>query len=343
MRCWLVLIIVALLTSAGEAQHRGSGISTFSSLTTVQVHVVLANDRSAGRSLTVRLMRGSTDAVLGTAYTNDSGEADFSDLPAGDYHVQVSGDSIQPTNGETFSVGRHTTTETQYVTVRRTEDAAHKSLSAQSGMVSANDLKVPPEARKELDKANEAIAKQDWKKAKEHLDKALAIEPHYAAAYNSLAVLYASTNDVADEEKALEQATALDDHFAPALLNYGKLCIQQKNYAHAEELLLKEVAADPADAESLTLLAIAQLMNGHLEAATTSAARAHSSSHDHPAVVHYIAAMAYEQQNQPRRALSELQTFIQEEPQGPRAEQARADMAKLQSESKQSPAAPQTP
>jgi len=47
--------------------------------------------------------------------------------------------------------------------------------------------------------------------------------------------------------------------------------------------------------------------------------------------VHYIAARAYQQQNQQQRALAEFQTFLLEEPKGPRADHVRADVAKIQS------------
>ncbi len=332
-RRWLPLLFVSIPLIATGAQgqfHGGMGSHGPTSVGTVHVHVVLSNDRSAGPYLMVRLMQGSTGETVGTTYTNDVGEADFSGIPVGDYHLEVSGDGIQPTTSETFEVDERKSSQAEYVAVRRLEDSGPKPVSAHSALVSANDLKVSPKARKELDKSNEAMALRDWKKAKEHLDKALALEPNYATAYNNLAVLYAKTNDLANEEQALKKSLALDDHFAPALLNYAKLCIRQKNFPQSETLLQKEIAVDPDNTESLLLLADSEYMNRHFDAAIASADHAHSVSTDHASFVHYIAARAYQQENRQQQALAEFQAFLKEEPKGPRADHVRGDIAKIQ-------------
>jgi antitoxin component HigA of HigAB toxin-antitoxin module len=46
--------------------------------------------------------------------------------------------------------------------------------------------------------------------------------------------------------------------------------------------------------------------------------------------VHYIAARSYQQENKQTEALAEFQTFLKEEPKGPRADHVRADVAKIQ-------------
>ncbi len=326
---WLAPVVLSLLITSVQAQIRGGGPT--SSVGNVHVHVTLGNDRNAGPYLLVRLMQGSSETVVGTNYTNDIGETDFNGVPIGDYHVQVSGDGIQTTTSDAFEVDERKMSQSQYVVVRQLEDSGPKPVSAHSAMVSAADLNVPPKARKELDKANESMALHDWKKAKEHLDKALALDPNYVTAYNNLGVLCAKMDDPANEEQALKKAISLDEHFAPALLNYGKLSLRQKNFPQAEMLLQKEVALDPNNPESLLLLADSQYMNRHFDAAIASADQAHSASRDHASFVHYIAARAYQQGNHQQQALAEFQMFLKEEPKGPRADHVRGDIVKIQS------------
>ncbi|HZP22718.1 MAG TPA: tetratricopeptide repeat protein [Terriglobales bacterium] len=333
---WLAPIVVFLLFTAAQAQIRGGGGG--SSVGNVHIHVILGNDRNAGPYLLIHLMQGSSADVVATGYTNDIGETDFIGVPVGDYHVEVSGDGIQTTESDTFEVDNRKVTQAQYVTVKKTEESGPTPVSAHSAMVSAADLKVPDKARKELDKANQAMALHDWKKSKEHLDKALAIDPSYVTAYNNLGVLYAKMDDVANEEQALKKAVGLDEHFAPALLNYAKLSIRQKNFPQAESLLQREVSVDPDNPESLLLLADAQYMNRHFEAAIVSADKAHSASPQHASFVHYIAARAYQQQNRQQDALAEFQTFLKEEPKGPRADHVRGDIARIQGASQQATA-----
>lgn len=327
-RRWLAPLIVFLLLTCAQAQLRGGIGPTGSG--NVHVHVVFSNDRNAGPFLQVRLMQGSSDETISTSYTNDIGQVDFVGVPIGDYHVRVSGDGVETTDSATFEVDNRKITQSEYITVRQLAESGPKPVSSHSGMVSASDLNVPSKARKEVDKANEAMAERNWKKALEHLNKALAIAPQYATAYNNLGVLYAKMNDLPHEEEALKKSIAVDDHFAAAFVNYGKLCLQQKNFPQAETLLQKAVSVEPNNSESLMLLADAEYMNRHFDAAITSARQAHSSEKDHPSFVHYIAARSYQQENRQQDALAEFRLFLVEEPKGPRADHVRGDISKIE-------------
>ncbi len=321
--------LISFLVTTGQAQLRG-GMGGVTSVGNVHIHVVLSNDRSAGPYLLVRLMEGSSNSVVSTTYTNDLGEAQFLGVPVGDYHVQISGDGIQPKDSDTFEVDERKLSQAQYVVVNKLEESGPKPLSAKSSTVSVSDLNVSPKARKEVDKANEEMALHNWKKALEHLNKAVTISPEYATAYNNMGVLYDKMNDIPHEEEALQKAVSLDGHFAPALLNYGKLCLRQKNPLEAETLLQRAASSDPNDVEIVTLLSFAEFMNRHFDAAINNAVQAHSSGREHSSFLHYIAARCYQQENQQQQALAQFQDFLQEEPKGPRADQVRADMAKMQ-------------
>jgi len=336
---WLAPLI-ALLVTTTQAQLRAGGSGGPSSGGNVHVRVVLENGRNAGPYLQVRLLGGGT-STIGTTYTNDVGEASFNGIALGSYSIEVSGDGIQTKSTDSFMVDERKSSQSQWITVRRLEESGPRPVSAHSNMVSANDLNVPGKARKELDKANEEMAMQNWKKALEHLNKSIALAPQYATAYNNLGVLYAKTNDIPHEEEALKKAVALDEHFAPALLNYGKLCMRQKNFPQAEDLLQKASTVEPNNPETLMLLADAEFMDRHFDAAIASAHQAHTSGQDHPSFVHYIAARAYQQKSQLPEALAEFQLFLREEPKGPRADYVRGDVAKIQRASASQPASPQ--
>jgi len=334
MRCgrWLAPLFASLLICTAQAQlHIGGGNSP-NSTGNLHVRVILDNGRSAGPYLQVRLLGGGT-ATMGTTYTNDVGEASFSGLPVGSYSIEVSGDGIQTTSTDSFMVDERKISQSQWITVHRVDDSGPKPVSAHASLVSATDMNVPNKARKELDKANQDMAMQNWKKSLQHLNQAISLAPGWATAYNNLGVLYAKMNDIPHEEEALKKAVSLDDHFSPALINYGKLCIRQKNFPQAEELLQKAVTAEPNNPESLMLLADAAYMDRHFDAAIAAADRAHASSPDHPSFVHYIAARAYQQENKQAQALAEFKIFLQEEPKGPRADHVRGDIAKIESAS----------
>lgn len=113
------------------------------------------------------------------------------------------------------------------------------------------DLDVPNKAKKEFNKANDSIAQQNWKKAIEQLNKALAGYPNYVAAYNNLAVVYARLGDRQHEREALQKAVSLDANFSAGFVNLGKMAIADHNYQEAETN--KANVADPNNPQTLVL------------------------------------------------------------------------------------------
>jgi tetratricopeptide (TPR) repeat protein len=329
-RRWLAPVVLFLLTPHVHAQTGGGSLGGVQiSRGSVHVHVVFASNRRAGNNLLVRLMQGPSSTPVETTFTNDAGKADFWNIPIGTYHVVVSGEGIQTTDGELFELDARQVSQSQYVTVREMSAEDPKPMASKSGTVSASDLNIPAKARKELDKANEAMGRQDWNKAAELLNQAIAIYPQYVGAYNNLGVVYSRLNDTAHEQEALEKAISLDEHFAPAYENLAKLYLRQKEFSQAETLLGKALTVDPNNGQNLTLLADTQYMERHYDDAIASARKAHGLPNVHPSVVHYIAGKAYEQENRKGEALAEFQTFLKEEPNGPRADHVRSDIARM--------------
>jgi tetratricopeptide (TPR) repeat protein len=328
-RRWFALVFTLLLSVCAQAQFGGSSMGAAPvSSGNVHVHVVFDNDRSAGPNLQVRLMMGSSSMPVELTYTDDAGEAEFRGVPVGEYNVEVIGDGIVTTRSPTFDVDERKVTQSQYVVVHHVEDSGPKPLDARGPVVSVADLNVAPRARRELDRANHAMLDNDYKGSLKHLQKALVLAPRYATAFNNLGVLYARMNDPAHEREALEQAISIDDHFGPALLNLGKLCVRQRNFPQAEGLLERAAGIDPTNTEALMLLADAKYMDKRYDSAIADARLAHARA-AHSSFVHYIAARAYLHLNKPLLALAEFQTFLKEEPTGPRANQVRGDIARL--------------
>ena len=316
-----------VVTSAGAlpGQH-GMDSSTVGN---VYVHVIYPNDRAAGLHLRVRLMSGSSSTPVSENFTNDQGVTEFTRIPVGEYHVIVTGEGIEDSDSGEFEIDRRKTSQDLFITVRSSESNTHSSAGGSSS-VAAVDLNVPDSARKQFDEASKAMAGQDWTKAIQRLKRAVSLYPQYATAYNNMGVAYGHMNDPAHEREALEKAISLNDHFVAAFVNLAKLCLRERDSARAETLLDSALRAEPTNAENMTLLAEAQLLNKHYDAAITSARNVHAIAHQNLAVVHYIAARAFEHQNRLRDALTELQIFLTEEPKGARADHVREDIAQIQ-------------
>lgn len=198
-----------------------------------------------------------------------------------------------------------------------------------SAFVSVSDLAVPERARRELQKANQSLAKQNWAQARDRLTKAISFYPSYADAYNNLAVAYAYLGDVRQEREALEKAIALDDHLAVAHFNIGRVDIAQGKLSEAESALKKTEILAPLDPRAFIVLGYCQLLQKRFDDAIASSQEAHKLTAPH-AIAHYVAARAFEQKNQLDRAAIELKLFFQEAPTGPGAEDARKELQIVQ-------------
>jgi Flp pilus assembly protein TadD len=324
----LVLGMFSFVATSANLPLRQQGMDP-SQYGNVHVHVVYPNDRGAGLHLRVRLMSGSGGTPISENFTNDQGRAEFTQVPIGQYHVIVTGEGIEEADSGVFEVDRRKMSQDLFITVRSSESNTLSSASGSSS-VAAVDLNVPDSARKEFDEASKAMAGQDWTKAIQRLKRAISIYPRYAPAYNNMGVAYGRMNDPAKEREALEKAISLNDHFVPALVNFAKLCLRERDSVRAETLLENAFRAEPTNAETMTLLAEAQLLNKHYDAAVTSARNVHAIPHQHLAVVHYIAARALEHENHLPEALAELHVFLMEEPSGARANHVREEIAKLE-------------
>jgi len=249
--------------------------------------------------------------------------AEFFDVPTGKYHVSISGTDV--TNADDGNVEVNSVvTESLEVPERHSEAADSIKRAASTSFVSVADLRVPSNAAKKFEEASRFIAKKEWAKAIERLQKGLTLCPKYAPAYNNLGAVYSHQGDNARARAALQTAVALDDHLAPAYVNLGRLSFLENDLPAAESLLTKATSLAPAtNADELLLLAYAALSNHHLEQAIYTSAQGHAERMSQHAFLHLVAANAFEQQGKITDSMSQLRLYLREEPIGPRAEKAR--------------------
>lgn len=299
---------------------------------TVQVAVVYPDGTHAGAHLHVQLRLSTTGTMMGMDSTSSAGTATFEELNAGYYNLRVSGDGIEDAESGEFAVedGR----DFQTITVMVKPVAGAEPGAEVRGSVAAVDLNVPKKAAKEYSHAGEEMSAGNWAKAIDHLDKAIVIYPQYSAAYNDLGVCYGRLKQEDKQRAALVKAISVNDHCIPALINLAHMQMQGNQLADALVNLNKALAAAPANVNALGMLVQVEFLQGHYELAVVDARKAHGLPH-HAALIHYTAASALQRENLTQDAMVELELFLQEEPQGPRAQVVRkvlGEMARSQSQ-----------
>ncbi len=318
-------VLLLLLTGSAWAQF-DSGTSDL--VRRVRVQVSFANHTPCESSTRVVLVGGMGSAVAET-FTDGECRAEFYDVPPGRYRVSVSGRDIANADGGDVEITPGVLEEVE-VKAKRTSEPDSMVHASAGAFISVSDLGIPSGAAKEFGKANQSIGRQEWTKAIDRLHKAITIYPNYAAAYNNLGVAYANVGDRAQGREALQKAISINDHLAAAYVNLARIDIAIKNLPDAEALLNKASGLGGADAPTLVLLGYAQLMDQHLDEAIATSRKAHAIPQGQHAYLHLAAAHAFELKHQMADVISELQTYLREEPGSPRAEEVRKALATLQ-------------
>lgn len=314
------LVVFLLLSLAAASAQR----DFTNNVLLVRVRVAFA-DGTCDASDRVTLSAHNGPVIEGSQ--NNHCEVDFTNVPEGEYRVNVVGKD-SASSDTTSDIYVSSTGPAEFdIQLKRATTFDRSGIFANS-FVSASDLAVPDRARKELDKAVELFHKQDLQHAMQKLNKAIAIYPQYAMAYNDMGAIYSRLGDSARESQALQKAINLDPNLELAYLNLGRMHVRQGHFPAAETALNKAVGLNAKDPAAIVLLAYSQFMDSAFESAIATSQKAHSLDQPH-ATAHRIAGLSFAMQSQGQNAIAELETFLQEEPTGEHAAAAREEIKKL--------------
>ncbi len=273
----LIAVVLLLLgTACAQIQRESDDV-----VRRLRVRVAFGDHAPCDSSTRVQLT-GTMGFALAEGSVNGECIAEFYDVPAGRYRATVRGEDA--TNADEGDVDVNPVINQDLeVRARHTEKSDPGSWAAHASFISVTELGVPSSAAKEFEKASRMIARQDWAKATERLQKGLTLSPNYAAGYNNLGAVYSHLGNNALAREALQRAISLDDRLAPAYVNLGRLSFLEKDYSSAEAFLTKAISMAPAaNADELLLLAYAELTDHHLDQALQTSHQGHSSKLNRP-------------------------------------------------------------
>ena len=326
--CFFLLVVVS--TSAQIAPNPDNR-----SVCTLRVDVVFQNGSQAGSGIRVELLQGILNASAEEVeMTNSSGSAEFPNLVSGDYRVQVSGQGLENTSSSVIHIDDGRVFASEMVVVRKIEQPSNgEGKGASADTVTMAELKVPQKASDEFARGDAEMQHNKWKKAAEHFSNAVAIYPQYASAYYNLSVAYFQLKEPDQQREALEKALTINGNLVPALVSLAHLEVADHESDSARALLDKAVSADPTNVEALALRVRVDFIQGQYQQAVDDTQKVHALPHQGYASVHYTAAGALQQLNRIPEMIVQLQLFLQEDPQNPRASYVRQTIAQLQGQS----------
>lgn len=320
-----ISIAAALFTLLVSAPAQRSSSSGATVPTTLHIRVVTERGPAAGPGLRVQLLN-ERGGMADEYFTNQQGEVDFR-VFAGDYRVRVTGPPLVEMPDTRMTIYPREASRSEFVTVRYKDTSEPTSPQ---GHISAAALNIPDKARQEFDRGLRDLQQMNFGEAKKHFQKAADIYPRYADAFNALGVIAMKGNEAEQGRKLFETAIRVDEEQPGAYVNLARIYMREQKFADGETLLLRSTKLAPMDAEALSMLSFFQLNLGKDTAAIATARKVHQLPHERFAMVHYVAASAFEKENQWKQAIQEYKLFIQESPAGLYTERAKAQVQTLE-------------
>jgi tetratricopeptide (TPR) repeat protein len=200
-----------------------------------------------------------------------------------------------------------------------------------AALPSLTDQAAPKSARKEFEKGSQAWRENKPAEARKHLQKAIEEYPCYARAQTALAGADLAAHNTADAEAGYRRAIHCDGTYSDAFYQLAQLYMEERKPADSEAILREALRLSPNAWLFHYQLGNAQLALGKSREASQDFLAAQSLHPDMPPEFHIKLANSYLKMAEYSKALSEIDTYLRLNPQGPYAASAKKVAEKLRS------------
>lgn len=305
--------------------------------------LIMDTSRRPVEKLRVELLN-DVDGVLQTARTDSTGRYRFSGLSSGTFQVRVytSGTnyveppteriSIVNFNRDSAGVGGAQFMQVDF-TLRPRADGGERSGS---GVVFAQD--VPEPARKLFLEGVKQLEAKDEKQGLENIKKSIETFPNYFAALEKLGTEYAKRERYLAAAIVLTKAVEVNPKADQSLYWLGISHYKLNQTAPAIAALKRAISLVPNSINSSMALGIALYAEGQMdesEAQFKQAYKLAKSNGQSLPVVHLHLAQLYDKTKRYKEEASELELYLQEQPNDPNAATYRKAVENLKRKAKQ--------
>lgn len=198
-----------------------------------------------------------------------------------------------------------------------------------SPVVSLREYLAPQGALKEFERARKAAKREDCSSAVSHFEQGLRIFDEDAAAHNDLGNCYRKLGQLDLAEASFKRAGALSDSVYISL-NLAEVFTTQNRFAEAEAVLNQAIRKQPNAGDAFYGLALAYFEQGHIDEAEKAALDADSRIH-RIADLHMLLAKIYLRKQNAAALIEQLESYLEEAPNGPQSEEVRQDLKRFRS------------
>lgn len=274
---------------------------------------------------------GATSPFKATTYSELNGRFRFRRLPAAAYTLII----VQPGGGEirrTVEVGPSLADGRRRVNITidlRDVPVEDREAAAEQSLVSVHQLAISKEAQREYDAAEKRLEQRDVAGALQHLDRAVAMEPRFSAAWNVLGTIAYQRQQYADAEADFRRALDANPESFEALVNLGGVLINLRELEDARKYNSEAVRRRPKDALANSQLGIASYYLGSQEQALKYLKIAKRLDPAHFSQPQRLLAEIYVQRKEGELAAAELEDLLKQHPDIADAADIKARIAEL--------------
>jgi hypothetical protein len=214
--------------------------------------------------------------------------------------------------------------------------------------ISVTSLLVPNSARKEFENGEKEAHSNHLELATRHLEKAVAEYDKFAAAWNELGNIYASSREIEKSRQAFEKAITADPKYIRPYVGLANLELQNQEFEPAVETAGKALELDRSIGVASFIQAVGNFKLNRLDAAEKSAQEAEKGPHQSMPDLHALLADIFLQKQDYSNAATQMRAYLKEFPQGKFADEMQKYLQQLEksaanadSKSDPSPAQPQ--
>ncbi len=323
----LVTALLAVLLIPTQAWSQRLGIPARPG--DIRGQLRLPDGKTAPFGITVLLVYREGDMVA-QATTDSSGKFSFLQVSPGIYRVKVHTHGYVDIESADLDLNL---SPTYYLNLDLKPDPNYKNpfvTAAPGGVISAEELNAPDEAKKALARGEELLQKgSDLPKSIELFKKAVNAYPKYSEAYLMMGLAYRAQHHYDEADAALRKCITINANSGPAYIALGEVQNQEKDYAGAERTLLKAVALSPESPQAHEELARTYWALGRWQEADPHATKAILLAPNSPSA-HLIMGNIQLRKRDGQAALQQFQEYLRLDPQGPLAANVRELVGKLQ-------------
>jgi cytochrome c-type biogenesis protein CcmH/NrfG len=315
-----------VIMTACPALAQGSAAQLHSSTEPIQVTGQLRYQNGQPATDVVVRLDSLSGGVAGEVRTDRLGKFRFQNLFPIQYQVIIRQPGYQEIQREVNLV-MVSTENLQLSLVPDTPSVSSKPPP--SGFVI--DANVPPEARKEFEKADAALATAKKEKIPDgiqHLGRAISLYPNFLEAHLKLGVAYMDLQQWDKAEGALRRALQINPKTANALFALGEVYWKQDKYMAAEKVLREGLSIETRSWQGHFTLGRLYWSRGDIAKAGRQVGLAIQLNPNF-ADAHLLAANILIRANKREDGLLEYREYLRLEPRGEYATQVREIIAKL--------------